>query len=267
MTRTTRRLSLALLSLAVLLTVPLLISLQRTSSAAPFVPSTITYELVWEWGDATPTADGWQVTTDLGYTVTVTEGYLVAAATQLIECDHSHAALNRSPLDAALSAWLPSSAEAGHGGDHDPSQFTDGTVEDLRQPANQVFGSATVDIEITYCGGHFLVVPAAEGLRNVPESLMGDSLYLAGTYQAPDSTEAVPFAIMSHSPNGTIVDLSAAGSSEHTHIISGAGDATVQIVRTVDSLVDGVDFAHLTDSEAGWAALRGVINATVMRVA
>lgn len=71
---------------------------------------TIRYSTAWEWGRAIPVEGGWQTTTDLGYTVTVTGGMLVNRAVTSAECPHSH-----SLLGWFLEAVLTPSASAGHG--------------------------------------------------------------------------------------------------------------------------------------------------------
>ncbi|MEL6308385.1 MAG: hypothetical protein AAFQ52_09600 [Chloroflexota bacterium] len=69
-----------------------LIVLMAPAIFADYMPveGEIHYQLNWELGDAELTADGLQVTNDLGYSIVIHEGYVSSYNATMNACEHSH---------------------------------------------------------------------------------------------------------------------------------------------------------------------------------
>ena len=218
----------------------------------------VTYQLDWEWGDAMPTDEGWQVINDLGYTVNVTQGYLVSYSSTLIECEHSHGI-----FDWLFGMTAPSVAYAGHGEDDiDPAMLDTPHVESLHQPQTLMTGTVIVP-EPSYCQGHYLVARGSSDTVGLPEDIemYGTSLYIAGTYQANGSDEVMNFAVETSLANGDIIDLmSETGDFIHAEI----SDETIEITitRQLDSLFDGIDFSTMPDDDIARSVLWALMDNT-----
>jgi hypothetical protein len=222
----------------------------------------IQYTLAWDWGEAQALPDGgWTTVNDLGYTVTVEQGYLVSYSAQAIECAHSHGFLTN------LLGWImPGEALAGHGGDNDPALVTTSTVETLHAPSETVLDLLTVN-EPGYCELHYLIARAdseAAGAFNAADMAAGmaaTSLRIEGAYTAPGASEAIPFSLDSSLAMGVIRELVDAKLAQvHTEI--GAQAIEISIVRRLDTLFDGVDFATMDADAQAWAMLRAIIRDT-----
>ncbi len=222
-------------------------------TAEPTTEGDIQYEMVWNIDGVEFDEDGtgWTVTSALGYTVHVDTAYVVSYTTQLVECDdHTH-----DDATAWLSnALIPNSAEAGHGGERDPSLMDQPVIEDFASPTDFILGQITVPT-INYCQGHYLVARAYDTAQNLPEDvdMIGSSLYMAGTYILSDSTEAHEFIIDTNLANGTLVDLTYYDNPAHVAI--GEDTAQIQVVRELSTLFDTVDFVSMDDDARSQAVL------------
>lgn len=217
----------------------------------------ITYSMTWGWGDAIPTESGWQVTNDLGYTVTVEKGYLVSHSVQLIPCEYDgeNAGLLRDIFGA-------NTVEAGHGGDeNDPSAILIPQIEDLAVVNSIEFGATTVPYQ-QYCTAHYLVARSDSLTTNMPDDIdmYGLSLYLEGTYQAANSDELVAFALQTSLANGKITDIRPSTDSEAVRLAIGDEANHIHVQRQLDTLFHGVNFATMdTDEQARtilWSLIR-----------
>ncbi len=246
----------ALLTLAALLVLPIGISWLRSdtttasTSAAVHTPSgSVTYVLDWSWGRAQPNADGWWTTSDRGYTVSVSDGYITTHALELVACPHEHPASTSSLSSQLLDLLDAPSAAAGHSSlHHDTSRLTQAWVEPLTAPISQTSAVLTVD-EPSYCQLHYLV--AADPAAAQPTTTVA----ITGTYIAPNTMVAVPFSITSDLTWGRNAALASAdgipmhGQQLHIHI-----------QRDLGSLFDGVDFQADADAQAK-AILRALTDA------
>ena len=210
----------------------------------------IRYHLTWDWGDAVPDDLGWRVTTDRGYAVHVTEGYLVTYSVQLAPCteDDLGTASRWPTLFGAGEAW------AGHGGPDDPSAWITGLVEPLASPVNTSLTPITVEPEL-YCRAHYLLARAETGALGLPEDIdmMGTSLYIKGTVARGDEP-ATTFTIWSTLPTGQLL----AWSEPATPIDVTDLGVDVTITRDLGRLFDGVEFATMSTESVEKTILLGL---------
>ncbi|MCB0034459.1 MAG: hypothetical protein KDE51_10590 [Anaerolineales bacterium] len=205
-----------------------------TAASRPF-----SYEFVWHNQTTTP------ITNDLGYTITLEEGYVANATIELIPCE--------SEL-----AWLaPAVAYAGHGtGEIDASRVVVTLVESLTEPQRVTF-TAVHSSTTTYCQAYYLVAPQLDQNEQIYNGvdMSQKSLYVRGFYTAAGSTTTIPFEIETHLPWGTFGDLHyESAQASNGHII---------VQRQFDTLFDGVDFAQQPAAEQATIMLRGLLENTV----
>lgn len=237
-----------------LLMLTILILLAPSVFAPENVTGNITYQLQWQWGDAIPLDDGWMVRNDLGYRVHVTKGYSVAYSTQLLYCEHSHGL-----FDWVGKIFAVSVVHAGHNtGDQDPASVLVSLIESLDKPQTSHIGTVTVN-EPGYCKAHFLVAPGSDDTPNMPsdKDMFGVSLYIEGTYQSDDMPQAQPFRAQTSLGNGKNLPLIQAddASQKSVHVEIGNTPVKIGIIRQLDSLFDGADFATMDEEELGKAIL------------
>lgn len=213
---------------------------------------TVHYELDWDWGDATATADGWTVLTDRGYQVVVTEGFLMTDSVQLVVCSDTDLGSVASLLRfvGAVRAW------AGHGRQQDPSAWRVGYAESLSRPSRVALGGVKVGSGV-YCRAHFLVAGAETDTVGLPAApdLVGTSVYVVGEATGADG-EALPFTIWSTLPVGSLVGWS----DPVAPIDTASGDVRVTIIRDLGHLFDGIDFATMGPESIEKSLLLGLAN-------
>ena len=154
---------------------------------------------------------GWEVHTDLGYTVRWAVGYVVTLRGELVPCDAEGTELDTC---AQILGWLtsPSVARAGHGdGEPDPSRTTVGEVESLVDLAPLDVAGPSLDGP-AYCTTHYLISRAYGFTNNLPTDIdmIGRSLYIAGEYRAPESETWVPYVASTSVNNGRLASLASA---------------------------------------------------------
>jgi len=226
----------------------------ETGSTDSVTEGDIIYRTDWKWGDAAPTENGWTVTNDLGYVVTVENAYLVNYTVQLLECDnHTHASL--------LDNFMPDTAFAGHGDGVNPALVEASFVEDLASPAPAEFGSITVE-SMAYCEAHYLIARAGSETRFQPEEvdMYGVSLYVEGTYQENESSDPVAFVAQTHLANGKQLTLHLSENFLPVHVEAGNDPVEIVVQRQLGSMFEGVDFTSAED--IGRAILWNIIGGT-----
>lgn len=224
----------------------------------------INYQMTWIWGEATAMESGWQVENDLGYIVTVEEGYLISHTLQLLPCEDVEQE-NASILNTVFGA---NTAEAGHGGDeNDPSAILIPQVESLAVANALTFGSVTVP-HTDYCTAHYLVARSDSVTLNMPENvdMYGLSLYVAGAYQKADSDETVPFVLQTSLANGKIADIRDESDGEPVRVEITNDSVQVEVQRQLDTLFDGVDFEMMDSDEQARTVLWSLIHDTQVLV-
>ena len=198
----------------------------------------IRYHLDWGWGDAETTDEGWRVTTDRGYDVEVTEGFLITYSVQLAPCADDELGYSIDPrrLFGVGQAW------AGHGGPEDPSAWLMGIAEDLAKPQQVSLQPVPLNTGV-YCRAHYLVARAETKTRGLPNdfNMVGTSLYVAGT-AALDDGPAQPFSIWSTLPVGELITWG----DPISPVDLSDGGIDVTITRDLGRLFDGIAFETMS---------------------
>lgn len=218
----------------------------------PIVREEVRYALDWSWGNARPSpSGGWEVQTNLGYSLQVEAGRLVTRSLELIPC---HPGPMVGPR-ASLTRWLqPTAVRAGHGSFlPNESRIRRSHEEDLAAPHRTVLDSLVVT-DPEYCEAHYLIARATgEG----PGSL---SLELTGTWKREGSGAARPFRIETPTAFGRIHPLTASTGEPVSRSILGGLRATV--TRSLGTMFDDLDFATTEPAELGQRVIRRLVAET-----
>ena len=205
------------------------------------------YRLEWALGRATHDASGrLRLTTDLGYEVTLRRGLLATYASSLAECA-------TSPVVAALWPLGPTRARAGHGEAADPSTVA-GLVETIGDAVVRTQGTTSFAPK-AYCRAHWVAGPADASTAGAAEAGMeGASLIVEGDWSR--AGEAGTFAWRSTIATGALDELPAL-----------AGPSVVAtVVRSADTLLDGVELATTSPSTGSRAVLLNLARQTRIEV-
>ena len=216
--------------------------------------SSVTYALAWDTSGTTPLPGeaGWAVTTDLGYRVEVTRGYLTSYSLFLGSCP-----------EASLQVWpslgLVGTAHAGHSVLGDASTLLTPWVESLTAPQDTTLAPVTFP-EARYCEASYLVARADGKTLNLPQDaeLKNVSLLLEGRYLAPGAAAPTPFSYkttLSHGANAEI-SLTGEGSS-----------ARITAHRRLAHLFDGIDLSTESEGRVLRAVLARLIEDTTFSAA
>ncbi len=213
-----------------------------------------------------PEGGGLTFSSDLGYVLTLTAGYVTNHSLSLVPCPTDSLAAQRVFPWQKLGAWLGiPSAWAGHSGSSDPSSLDHSRVDSLTESDESVLGEVAFPAA-TYCRVFHLIAEATEDMEDLPASpdMMGLSLWLEGTFQAPGSEELVPFQVSTASAHGRFDDL-------ETSVVERApGDgpflADVLIRRRLSTLFDGVELGSLSSEDAAREVLANVVGDAVVEV-
>lgn len=236
----------------------------QQSASAPKSSSAhrVAYRLDWLWDDAKKTADGaaLEVTTNLGYRVRVTRGYVTTYSMELVECPKDTGATPVARLGALLWSAVESTAYAGHAtGTPNPAAIRPMQVESLTQPAAHDVGAVMLAPQ-TYCQLHYLVARAGRDAPGLPGDLdMVDvSLHVDGSYRAPGASADVPFTLHTASANGTVLDRTV--NSTAIRVDTGSDATQVTVRRHLGRIFDGVDFGEMTDKMAAGQVLKSLVD-------
>lgn len=211
--------------------------------------SSVSYLVRWDDTGVVRQEDGWSVDTDLGYRVTVTEGWVVEHTVTLVPCA-SHQA------SGGLWSVIGGVAYAAHAVPEDPSKLERQRAASLMTLAPEDLG-AQAFAPGRYCDAFWLVGRASRpvpGEAARPEA--GTSLHLAGRWRRGDQTGHF--------------DYTTSWTQGRHHSLSdavGQGPAlTVAITRQARSLFDGVDFAQAEELVSVWQILLNLTEDTRVQV-
>jgi len=229
--------------------------------AAPPVtpaPHAVQYRLTWATDDVTPTSDGaaWEVTTNLGYHVRVTRGWVTSYSMELVECPRS-----ARTTDGLLWLVSPAAAWAGHAsGTPNPAAIRPMQVESLMDGAAHDAGTVTLAPQ-AYCQVHYLVARAGSDARGLPTGIdmVDASLHVEGSYRAPDATIDASFAIHTGSAYGQLFER-VGNPPTPLRVDTGASALDVEVRRRRSRLFDGVDFARMPVKSAGLRMLQALVD-------
>lgn len=223
----------------------------------------IHYRLDWRRDRVEVAGDGqgWSVVSDLGYRITVAQGYLSSHTTELVECESA------TPADPGYSWSLIRPAFAGHMIGVHPSAFRVPRIESLLHPVPSTV-SRVLPGRRFYCRAHYLIARADPSAKGLPSDadMLGQSLHLRGTFARGDAPGR-PFALRTAAANSVVVDLRpSASDAAPIRFDSGAGDATVVVERDLGALFDGLDFAHAPERQWSRRVLQNLIDHTQIHV-
>jgi hypothetical protein len=235
-----------------------------TPVASAPAPHTVRYRLTWAADDVAVDADGsWEVTTDTGYRVRITRGWVTSYSMELVECPRTAAAYG--------AAWLPAlgpdAAWAGHNaGTPNPAAIRPMQVESLTNPTAHDVGTVTLAPQ-AYCQVHYLVARAGHDSPGLPSALdMVDvSLHVEGTYRAPDATTDTAFTIHTASAYGQLF-ARVGNPPTALHADTGTIDLAVEVRRRRSRLFDGVDFAHMPVKTVALRMLQALVDGAEVEV-
>jgi len=207
----------------------------------------VRYRLTWDTGSVTAaTGGGWVTTTDLGYQVRVTRGYLVSYAVTLAQCPQTTASL--LPVAPAM-AW--------HGEENDPS-----IAGDVVEP---MVGAGELDLDLAfaaaaYCRVFYLVAAADGATTHLPDDvgMESTSLYIEGSWRLPGG-DWTPFAVRTDLAGGVLEELG----DVLVDLRNGTG-ADIEIQRPLATLFDGIAWPDATGDDLGWAVLSNLRRGTII---
>ncbi len=216
----------------------------------------LNYALKWNTEGITHLSDGgWQVTTNLGYEIRVTSGYVTTFRMELVECETTEA--------AAFSFLFPSPVQAGHPSDG-PSETrtSQDTVENLITLPTQSMASLPVS-RADWCTLHYLAGPTTDAALNLTDTGgdLGKSIMLIGDYKAPDSEDWIPFTATSEEGFGTFLLA-----PTDPGIRLGDGVVSIVVTRTASTLFDNIDFGTSSPDTIGFSVLRQLSKSAAITV-
>lgn len=186
---------------------------------------TVRYVLEWSKADT-----GDHVETDLGYRVDLHTAYVGMNSVQLIPCD----------TETTFGwSWLIPEAIAGHPGIAHSSGFGQGALESI-SPGASLFLPDVVDAKGTVCEAHILYAETPEFAVDVRKDLVGLSVLLEGVWYSDWGTSA-DFRLVSSLAHGAILPLS----TEPVDLTEEG--LQVHFIRTMEGLLDGMDFTTMSD--------------------
>lgn len=196
---------------------------------------------------------GFRTTTDAGYTVTVSEGWLVDYSVTLVPCDE--------PTESVALRMLGiGTAHAHHGEFDDPSQLEPVVVEEVadgERPPVDLGGANFPGAE--YCGVHWLLARGdADSLAPDGSSAGGRSLHLVGTWERDG--EVGPIQIGTSLAQGMLRTIDDAA-------VEGIGDgATITIDRQLGTMFDGIDFATAHGNLVDWEVVSNLVEQATVSI-
>lgn len=196
------------------------------------------WTLSWRRDGAILTSDGTlSVSTDLGYEVTISEGFVVTSLVSLVPCDTNH----DTGLAWALN-WLLPPAYASHPPFDDPSLVELQAKESLAPPRDVELPSVDFERSV-YCSVYWLVA------RGPPESdIEGTSVQAAGQWSRNGATG--PISIDTNFARAFITGLPPMDAD--AHIAHGI------VNRSLGTLFDGIDFETANGYTVGWGVVKNL---------
>jgi len=225
-------------------------------------PHHVRYRLDWAVEGAEGRgAAGWSVTTDLGYRVHVTRGYVTSYSMELVECPRQSPTPIARAGDVLRALAGEGTAFAGHSaGTPNPAAIRPMRIESLTSPAPAEVGDVLLQPQ-AYCQLHYLIARAGPDAVGFPGDVeMHDtSLHVEGTFRVPGGTTDMPFTVHTAVANGGLFDR-ATGAREPMRFDTGTSALQVTVRRRLARMFDGVDFATMTDRMVASQILKALID-------
>jgi hypothetical protein len=219
-----------------------------------------TWSLTWDKAGVTPALEGgWTVSTDLGYRVHLTSGWLVDYSVSLGLCATGDQDGGPSALRRFFNVRSAQAHEDGNASTIDLQHAEDltGSLEP-RKPWSAGFPAER------YCRVHWLAgrgdarVDAPDGI-----DLQGSSLVLAGTWEREGVRRDL--AVSTWWPQGYLVDLDALVDAKAPDD-GEARVAHITVKRSLGTLFDGIDLASATDEVLAGSVLENLAKHTEAEV-
>jgi hypothetical protein len=221
----------------------------------PDTDLSLRWEVGWDTTGVTTSADGWEVTNNLGVTFHVTRGYLVTYGLQLRPCETTTSSASR------LLEWLRPVplAWAGHSGMGDQS-YVYGEVEPLVPLTTGFEREVLLPDDVFYCSIHYLVARADTNLDVSASTVPMDrvTLHLDGWWSAAGSETQTPLAIHTELNTGSYIDL------ERPISTGVGGNETVVVTRQLAAFFDDLDPAALSDARLAQSLLLNIAAAATV---
>ncbi|MBK8257515.1 MAG: hypothetical protein IPK82_33205 [Polyangiaceae bacterium] len=230
--------------------------------------SAAVWTLEWDTHSVTPLGGGgFEVTTDLGYRVSVEEAWLLSHSVSFGSCDTlSQFAGNKPPEKHPWYDFLPIHTAWAHTEDTDPSTLETSYVEDLTKPSNLEFSTAFTPAR--YCRAHWLLARATNPTQGaIGPDMAQRSLYIKGFYEKEGKRSS--FLIDTWWPHGLLVDLSDLTQSTEYENARRDGEprhAFVTVTRSAATLFNGIDFETATNDELTGLTLNNLVDHTMVDV-
>lgn len=231
------------------------------SNSGALTPGEVRYRLDWDHTRLEATPEGtWATTTDRGYRVTLTRGWLTSYQMSMVPCwliEGTGARIapgddtGRSPLHR-LWSLIGGVAHAGHDDEPDPSLIDASRVEVLADLASSAFGAVRVPAE-TYCKTHYVAARSDDDTTGMPSGIDYDriTMHLEGTWALADGTPTA-FTVRTALAAGKNLALLPVGGVEgdDLRLDPSTGGFEVTVYRRPGGWFDGIDFANIADEEA-----------------
>ncbi len=201
----------------------------------------------------------WSVRSDLGYVVTLEQGFLSSHTTELVECD--------APPFAPSYGWsLIRPAFAGHMVSVHPTAFRQPRIESLVDPKPARL-SRVMPGRRLYCRAHYLIARADASAVGLPTDvdMLGASLVLRGSY-ARDGAAPREFSLRTAAANDVTQELTTAPGGTAVRFDSGVSGATLHVERDLGALFDGLDFERQPQRQWPRQVLQNLIDHTRIRL-
>ncbi len=220
------------------------------------------YHLEWDTEGVERIETGWELVTDLGYTVQIEWGYVVTYSVSLVPCPMA----SLSPV-LQLIEWVFPSAYAGHGDIADQSAIEASIAESLLDMSSRVIRRTDMS-ESRYCDAFILFARGDLGTITDEADLDADgiSVTLRGRWLPPGGMTPTPLVIETDLARGELqssFDQSAdALINRPIEIGPDSPGARIRFVRSLSTLFDGIDFETALERTVARGVLRNLAEKT-----
>lgn len=198
--------------------------------------SSVRWVLDWdESGTEEAHPSGWTVESNLGYTVTLEEGWLLTSVVSLVPCDADDTGTHTEGLELAADAHAPFD---------DPSMLELTAIESLSRPVPVAMPQQTF-AATRYCRSFWLIARGDQGTAT-----SNTSMFLTGHWTR--GNQAQPFTVNTDFTSSMLGGISG---HEATPL-----QPSVVLTRQLRTLFDDVNFEAANDYSVAWTILENLTN-------
>lgn len=199
--------------------------------------SSLEWSLGWAADGAEMNDDGsWSTTTDLGYRVTVSKGYIVTSLVSLVPCETD------TGLASRLMEWVIPTARANHAPYDDPSLLELSAKESLT-PWVHIDLPAVTFPESKYCSVYWLL-----SRGDADTDLSETSVAISGTWTHQDVSGTIDIE----------TDFARAFIAELPLLAADQRSATGTLTRSAGTAFDGIDFSGANEYTVAWGVVKNL---------